>query len=83
MIACVVGETQGGEGTHHLVQSGLRTDMAILPEPFGIEHLVTIHGGIVHLAIHTYGITGHLSQTGEDRQRRAEDGQGRGGAVRA
>ena len=33
VIACVVGETQGGEGTHHLVQSGLRTDMAILPEP--------------------------------------------------
>ena len=62
VIACVVGETQGGEGTHHLVQSGLRTDMAILPEPYGIEHLVTIHGGIVHLAIHTYGITGHLSQ---------------------
>ena len=46
VIACVVGETQGGEGTHHLVQSGLRTDMAILPEPYGIEHLVTIHGGI-------------------------------------
>ena len=62
VIACVVGETQGGEGTHHLVQSGLRTDMAILPEPFGIAHLVTIHGGIVHLAIHAYGITGHLSQ---------------------
>jgi acetylornithine deacetylase len=62
VIACVVGETQGGEGTHHLVQSGLRTDMAILPEPYGIEHLVTIHGGIMHFAVHTYGITGHLSQ---------------------
>ena len=52
VIACVVGETQGGEGTHHLVQSGLRTDMAILPEPYGIEHF----------AIHTHGVTGHLSQ---------------------
>ena len=62
MIACVVGETQGGEGTLHLVQSGLRTDMAILPEPYGIEHLVTIHGGIMHFAIHTHGVTGHLSQ---------------------
>ena len=62
VIACVVGETQGGEGTHHLVESGLRTDMAILPEPYGIEHLVTIHGGIVHFAVHTYGVTGHLSQ---------------------
>src|SRR6185436_8483849 len=25
VIACVAGETQGGEGTHHLMQSGLRT----------------------------------------------------------
>lgn len=62
VLACVVGETQGGEGTYHLVASGLRTDMAILPEPYGIEHLVTIHGGIVHFAVHTYGLTGHLSQ---------------------
>jgi acetylornithine deacetylase len=62
VLACVVGETQGGEGTHHLVQSGLRTDMAVLPEPYGLGHLVTIHGGIVHLAVHTYGVTGHISQ---------------------
>jgi acetylornithine deacetylase len=62
VVACVVGETQGGEGSHHLVETGLRTDGAILPEPFGIDHLVTAHGGIVHLAIHTYGVTGHISQ---------------------
>ena len=24
VVACVVGETQGGEGTYHLMQSGLR-----------------------------------------------------------
>ncbi len=62
VLACVAGETQGGEGTHHLVQSGLRTDAAVLPEPYGIGNLVTVHGGIVHLAIHTYGVTGHISQ---------------------
>jgi acetylornithine deacetylase len=62
VVACVAGETQGGEGTHHLVESGVRTDGAVLPEPFGIDHLVTVHGGIVHLAIHTYGVTGHISQ---------------------
>lgn len=62
VVACVAGETQGGEGTHHLVQRGVRVGGAVLPEPFGIDHLVTVHGGIVHLAIHTYGVTGHISQ---------------------
>ncbi len=62
VVACVVGETQGGEGSRHLAEHGPRTDAAVLPEPFGIDHLVTVHGGIVHLAIHTYGITGHISQ---------------------
>jgi len=62
VVACVAGETQGGEGTHHLVERGVRVDGVVLPEPFGIDHLVTVHGGIVHLAIHTYGVTGHISQ---------------------
>lgn len=62
VLACVVGETQGGEGTYHLMDTGLRADMAILPEPYGIENLVTVHTGILHLAIHTYGVTGHISQ---------------------
>jgi acetylornithine deacetylase len=62
VVACVAGETQGGEGTHALMQSGLRTDMAVVAEPFGAEHLVTVHAGIVHMAIHTYGITGHIGR---------------------
>jgi acetylornithine deacetylase len=62
VVACVAGETQGGEGTHYLMQSGLRTDMAVVAEPFGADHLVTVHAGIVHLAIHTYGITGHIGR---------------------
>ena len=62
VVACVAGETQGGEGTHHLIQLGVRVDGAVLPEPYGIDHLVTVHGGIVHFAIHTYGVTGHISQ---------------------
>jgi acetylornithine deacetylase len=36
--------------------------MAVLPEPYGLGNLVTLHGGIAHLAIHTYGVTGHISQ---------------------
>ncbi len=63
VIACVVGETQGGEGTHFLMQRGFRTDMAVVAEPFGAGNLATVHAGIVHMAIHTYGVTGHLRQT--------------------
>ena len=62
VLACVVGETQGGEGTDFLMSSGLRTDMAVVAEPFGAGNLVTVHAGIVHIAIHTYGMTGHLRQ---------------------
>ena len=63
VIACVVGETQGGEGTYFLMESGFRTDMAVVAEPFGVGNLVTVHAGIVHMAIHVYGITGHMRQT--------------------
>ena len=62
VVACVVGETQGGEGTHFLMESGLRTDMAVVAEPFGAHNLVTVHCGVAHMAIHTYGITGHIRQ---------------------
>jgi acetylornithine deacetylase len=62
VVACVAGETQGGEGTHALMQSGLRTDAAVVAEPFGADHLVTVHSGIVHMAIHAYGVTGHIGR---------------------
>ena len=61
VLACVVGETQGGEGTYYLTESGLRTDMAMSPEPTGVGNIATVHAGIAHLAIHTYGVTGHIS----------------------
>jgi len=62
VVACVAGETQGGEGTHYLMERGLRTDAAVVAEPFGAHHLVTVHSGIVHMAIHTYGVTGHIGR---------------------
>ncbi len=62
VIACVAGETQGGEGTHYLMEGGLRTDAAVVAEPFGADNLVTVHSGIVHMAIHTYGVTGHIGR---------------------
>ncbi len=63
VVACVVGETQGGEGTYHLMATGFRTDMAVVAEPFGLGNLATVHAGIVHMAIHTYGVTGHIRET--------------------
>ena len=34
----------------------------MVAEPFGADHLVTVHSGIVHMAIHTYGVTGHIGR---------------------
>src|SRR5258708_7679602 len=62
IVACVAGETQGGEGTHYLMERGLRADAAVVAEPFGADNLVTVHSGIVHMAIHTYGVTGHTGR---------------------
>lgn len=62
VVACVAGETQGGEGTHYLMERGLRTDAAVVAEPFGADNLVTVHSGIVHMAIHAYGVTGHIGR---------------------
>jgi acetylornithine deacetylase len=62
VVACVAGETQGGEGTHHLMERGFRTDAAVVAEPFGADNLVTVHSGIVHMAVHTYGVTGHIGR---------------------
>src|SRR5947209_17937129 len=62
VVACVAGETQGGEGTHYLMERGLRTDAAVVAEPFGADNLVTVHSGIVHMAVHAYGVTGHIGR---------------------
>jgi acetylornithine deacetylase len=62
VLAFVVGETQGGEGMHHLMERGFRTDMAIVAEPFGANNIATIHSGIVHFAINVFGRSGHLSR---------------------
>ena len=60
IVACVAGETQGGEGTYYLTQHGPAADVAIVAEPFGVGNVVTVHAGIVHMAIHTYGVSGHI-----------------------
>lgn len=61
VVALVVGELQGGVGTVHLMESGLRTDAAIVPEPFGADAIVTTHAGVTEMAISTLGYSRHIS----------------------
>jgi len=61
VIALVVGELQGGVGTVHLMESGLRTDAAIVPEPFGADNVVTTHAGVIEMAISTIGYSRHIT----------------------
>ena len=62
VVAGVVGELQGGVGTVHLLRSGVRTDLAIVPEPYGTDTIVTKHTGVMELAIHVIGRSAHISR---------------------
>lgn len=62
IIACVVGELQGGVGTIHALKQGLRTDMAIVAEPYGKDNVLTVHVGWIQIAIHTLGLSQHASR---------------------
>ena len=48
VIACVLGELQGGLGTKHLIEKGYKTDVAVVTEPYGAHHIVTKHAGMVN-----------------------------------
>lgn len=65
VVACVVGELQGGVGTVHLVKSGVLTDMAIVPEPYGVDHIITKCVGVHDFAINTIGRSEHISRMEE------------------
>ncbi len=60
VLACVAGELSGGDGTVHMLEQGVRTDMAIVAECFGTESIATVHVGVLHMAIHTHGVTKHI-----------------------
>jgi acetylornithine deacetylase len=62
VIACVAGELQAGVGTVHLLEKGLRTDAAVITEPYGTDNLCTVHAGVMEFAIHTYGVSKHISE---------------------
>jgi acetylornithine deacetylase len=65
VVACVVGELQGGVGTTYLCTHGPLTDMAVVPEPFGADNILTVHAGVVEMAIHTLGSSRHISRMEE------------------
>lgn len=62
VLACVVGELQGGVGTVHLLNKGLRTDMAVVTEPYGAHNVISTHAGVVEMAISTIGFSQHISK---------------------
>ena len=65
ILACVVGELQGGVGTTHLCKTGPLADMAVVPEPFGAENVVTVHAGVLEMAVHVLGNSRHISRKEE------------------
>ena len=60
VVACVAGELSGGDGTVHMLDSGMRTDMAVVAECFGTESVATVHAGVLHMAVHTLGTSKHI-----------------------
>lgn len=63
VVACVVGELQGGVGTVHALGSGYRTDGAYVAEPTGDgDNIITKHVGWVEVLISTIGLSQHVSR---------------------
>src|SRR5438876_1592385 len=60
IVACVVGELQGGVGTVHLLKSGVRSDLAIVPEPYGTDTIITKHTGVMQPALHVMCRSAHI-----------------------
>ncbi len=56
----VVGELQGGIGTHYSIQHGPKPDAVLIPEPTKLSLLLK-HGGVLDFAISTLGQSSHIS----------------------
>src|SRR5262249_20119978 len=62
VVAAVVGELQAGVGTVHMLKSGIRADLAIVPEPYSTQNIITKHTGVLELVVHVIGRTAHISR---------------------
>ena len=51
--------------------------MAVVPEPFGSENVVTVHAGVLEMAVHVLGNSRHISRKGGGRRRHRHNVQGR------
>ena len=65
ILACVVGELQGGVGTVRMLQGGVTADAAIVAEPHGAANVLTKHAGVMEFAVHVLGRTAHISRKEE------------------
>ncbi|MHA2064569.1 MAG: M20 family metallopeptidase [Candidatus Thorarchaeota archaeon] len=57
----VVGELQGGIGTHYTIQHGPKPDAVLIPEPTKLSLLLK-HGGVLDVAITTLGKSSHITR---------------------
>ncbi|MHA2192772.1 MAG: M20/M25/M40 family metallo-hydrolase, partial [Candidatus Thorarchaeota archaeon] len=57
----VVGELQGGIGTHYTIEHGPRPDAVLIPEPTRLGLLLK-HGGVLDVAITTLGKASHITR---------------------
>lgn len=64
VLTFVVGELQGGVGTKKLVAEGMRADHFIVGEPTDLA-VMTLHAANVEFAVHTFGVTRHMSKAEE------------------
>ena len=62
VLACVAAELNGGTGTLYAVENGVRTDMAVVAEPYGAYTIMTKHTGSMDVVIHTLGRATHISK---------------------
>jgi acetylornithine deacetylase len=64
IMAQVIGELQGGIGTRHMLETGVRANYFIVGEPTDLG-LLTMHAGSVELKIMVHGKLRHLSKMEE------------------
>jgi acetylornithine deacetylase len=64
LIACVVGEEDGGLGTFGLLQRGWRADACVIPEPTGLD-LVPANAGALTFRLRIRGRATHASRRTE------------------
>jgi acetylornithine deacetylase len=64
ILAYVVGELEGGIGTVHMLERGVRADSFVVGEPTDLS-LLTLHAGLFEFQIETIGATRHISKREE------------------